>query len=277
LGFFYLISQNTTEKGILLSDQGIYFDQRFDTSIEALLPLPFFHSCDAIHLKSILDYGAVKLMPCKEYGEDLLYTFYGKPGFKSSNSRNSRAGYLMPLCFIVRYEFVTGIHRAVAFDSGAYNIGLYKDHLHKSMKLHQFHLTPEKDSLRKMVQYFYESNEKYFVGEPKGVIDYDPLHTPIESYLSILRCTYQTEFDDRKGCLEAQLKYEIPIHKDAIEAVIMPSHLMTSPTVQRKIIDQGIPVLPVLNYGVAQGNYYVHVLELTRSFLVQNRLMKNDW
>jgi len=212
-------------------------------------------------------------MPCREYGEDLVYLFYGKPAFKSSNTLSSRAEYLMPLCFMINHDFVTNMRRAVAFDSGAYNKGLYKDHLHAGMQLREFHLTPEKDSLRKMVQYFYGTNEQYFEGVAKEPADFDPVHAPVVSYLSMLRSMHQTGFDDRKGSLEVQVDYEIPLHSDAIGAVILPKHLSLSMQVRSKLHDQGIRVLTITNYGVAQQYYYVHILELTRSLLVQNQLL----
>jgi hypothetical protein len=250
-----------------------YLDERFDTSSKQLNSLPFFHSCEAIHLQGILDNNAIQPQHCDVYNENLLYLFYGKPAYKPSELANSNLKFLMPVCFIIKYDAIKAIKRAVAFDSGAYH--LYTDHLHPSMKPEEFHLTPIKDTVKKVVHYFFNNNERYFEGRARKDLDYDPLHFQIESYHSIITSDHKTGVDDRKAAIEVQLDYEIPLNSNIIEAIILPKSLALSPIIQGKCLDtlQGIQLLSIPNYGVAAKNYYVYVLEMTKDFLIGKNLM----
>lgn len=121
--------------------------------------------------------------------------------------------------------------RVVAFDSGAYD--LYAEFTHKSMKREEFHLSPNKDALNKIIDFFFADNDAYYNGDAKKVLsEYDPVHFQVESYHSILISNHKTELDDRKSSIEVQLDYPIPLNNTNVEAVILPKHLAGSPTIK---------------------------------------------
>src|SRR5687768_5724141 len=97
-----------------------YLDQRFSSTVLNCPLLPFFHCCEAVFLQSILDSEQLEPRYCNEYGEHLLYLFYGRPAYKSGEINNSRLTFMMPLCFIIKHDAVNLIKRIVAFDSGAF-------------------------------------------------------------------------------------------------------------------------------------------------------------
>lgn len=252
--------------------KGQYFDERFTATTIKHPELPFFHSCDAIYLQAILTSGELKPRPCKVYGEDLLYLFYGKPAYKSGELTNSTLNHMMPLCFIINNNAVTTIKRIIPFDSGAFDG--YSDHLHKSMTREEFQLTPSKEAINKTVDYFFAGNDLYFNGVAKKEIIFDPIHFQIESYHSIITNGSKSNVDDRKASLEVQLDYSIAVNKSNIEAVILPKSLALSPTIKDVLIDSlGIDVIPITNYGVAAKDYYVHVLEKTKNYLIGKKLL----
>jgi hypothetical protein len=252
-----------------------YLDERFIAATVPQPPLPFFHSCEAIHLQPILDSGELQPRHCKVYDENLLYSFYGKPAYKSGDTSNSRLNFMMPLCFIINYGAILSMKRLVAFDSGAFS--LYKDHLHESMTREEFELTPSKDTLNKMVNYFYDNNDAYFNGKAKKELDYDPVHFQLESYVSLLTTDHKGEVDDRKASLEVQLDYSIPLNSSTIDGVILPKMLSESPTVKKILSDTlGIKMIPITNYGVTSRDYYVHVMEKTKEYLVGKKLLNGS-
>jgi hypothetical protein len=253
-----------------LADQ--FLDQRFLSPATTHPPLPFFHCCEAKFLQSILDDLALVPRYCGVYNEDLLYAFYGKPAYKPGKPINSRLTFMMPLCFIVNHDAITSIKRLVAFDSGAFP--MYKDHLHESMTRREFELTPLKASLYKMVNFFYEDNDAYFNGQAKKVVDYDPIHSQLEGYHSLLITDHKTEVDDRKASLEVQLDRPIPINSSTIEAIILPKSQAESPIVKGILFDTlHIPLITITNYGVMSRDYYVDVMEKTKQFLVGKKLL----
>lgn len=255
-----------------MNNRNKYLDQRFPGGVKAPpLPLPFFHSCDAESLQGILKKGYLRPNPCTEYNnEKLLYLYYGKPAYKSSEKSNSRLDFLLPVVFFINYDAVRAIKRAMAFDSGAWH--LYKPYVHKSMKREEFELTPEKESLIKMVEFFYGSNELYFVGDPKTSLEYDSFHHQIKVVHSVIKGDQKMELDDRKGAFEVQLAYPIPLNKNTIEAIILPSHLNDSAIISGILKKKGIRTIPIINYGVKSDAYYVHIMEIVREHLIKKNL-----
>ncbi len=151
---------------------------------------------------------------------------------------------------------------------------MYKDHLHESMTRREFELTPLKASLYKMVNFFYEDNDAYFNGQAKKVVDYDPIHSQLEGYHSLLITDHKTEVDDRKASLEVQLDRPIPINSSTIEAIILPKSQAESPIVKGILFDTlHIPLITITNYGVMSRDYYVDVMEKTKQFLVGKKLL----
>jgi hypothetical protein len=249
----------------------LYLDQRI-TPTEVLLPtLPFFHCCDAVYLQAIIDEQALLPRHCKEYDEELLYLFYGRPAYKSKEPQNSTLGCFMPLCFIINYETVVSIKRMLGFDSGAFSF--YEKHMHGSMTREQFELTPQKGAEKKVVNFFHGNNDDYFSGKAKAEIDYDKIHFQVGSYHSLITDGGKTDVDDRKATIEVQLNTKIPLNSDTIETVILPKHIAESPTVKPFFETLNIPTIGIPNYGVASKLYYVQLLETTRTYLIAKKLL----
>ena len=135
-------------------------------------------------------------------------------------------------------------------------------------------MQPTKDALNKMVHYFFNGNDPYFIGDAKKSLDYDRVHFQVEGYHSIITGVHKTIEDDRKGSLEVQLDYPIALNESNIEAIILPEALALSPMIKHTITDTlHIPMIPVINYGVVAKDYYVHVLEETRKLLIKKKLL----
>jgi len=252
-----------------------YLDERF-TLVPNIHPaLPFFHTCEALHLQSILDSGELQPQYCDVYKENLLYLFYGKPAYKTSELKHSDLNFLMPLCFIINYDAVSSIKRILAFDSGAFK--RYSEHMHNAMKPEEFELTPTKDTLNKMVDFFYDGNDPYFNGQVKKEVKFDSIHFQLESYYSLISSGSRDEVDDRKSTFEVQTEDPITLNNKNIEAIILPQMLAESPIVEDKLKKAlGIPLISIKNYGVASQLYYVNVLEKAKDFLVTQKLLNGD-
>jgi hypothetical protein len=178
----------------------------------------------------------------------------------------------MPLCFIINHDAISTIKRLVAFDSGAFK--MYSPYLHTSMSRKEFELTPLKESLYKMVNFFYENSDAYFNGRAKKDVVYDPIHSQLEGYHSLLISDHQTDIDDRKTTIEVQMNQPIPINSTTIDAIILPKNLAESPTVKGILSDDlKIPLITITNYGVMAKNYYTDMMEKTKEFLIGKKLL----
>ncbi|SDF14220.1 hypothetical protein SAMN05216464_11398 [Mucilaginibacter pineti] len=250
-----------------------FFEERFTANPVNQPQLPFFHSCDAYYLQSIL--ANKKLIPreCKVFNnEKLLYLFYGRPAYKSALTENSSLISRMPVCFIFKPACNMDMKRICAFDSGGYS--LYESFMHPGMTVDNFLMTPNITSVHKTVDYFYDNNLGYFTGNPKNQISYDPIEFHIESYYNLLKDSSANKRDDRKASIEIQLNHELELTPDTLAAVILPSNLAGSAMVRRIITDElGAEIISIPNYGVASNGYYALIMEKTKEFFIKQNLI----
>jgi hypothetical protein len=252
-----------------------YLDEYITVATPSYPVLPLFHTCDAFYLRNILENGAIMPQLCDVYNEDLTYTFYGKPGYKSRLEKNSKAGFLMPVCFIINSSFISTVKRMLPFDSGGFS--RYAPYLHEGMRRDDFQLTPSMSVLQQVLEFFYDSPDAYFLGKPKEKIVFDPIYSHVEGYHALISTNNCEESDDRRACFEVQVENPIPINNQAIQAVILPSHLALSPFVQNNLIHKhNIPVMQIPNYGVISSQYYVHYLEKVKEFLILKKLINGN-
>ncbi|GAA4334943.1 hypothetical protein [Flaviaesturariibacter amylovorans] len=252
-----------------LSDQ--FLDERIVAAGAAHPALPLFHCFEAIYIQRILDSMQLKPRLCNVYHEELLYLFYGKPSYKSAND-NSNPGYLSPVCFMINWNAVPSIKRALAFDSGAFD--RYDGFFHKSMGREEFQLNPNIDAIRKIIDFFYYSNTRYFKGQARQELPpYDQVHYQVEGYHSLITSSRESTTDDRRATIEIQLDYPIDITSDNIDAIVLPEHLDKSPTVRRILDGLSIPTLSYSDFGVASRNYYVHLLDKVQKLMIDKKLL----
>jgi len=248
-----------------------YFDERFNIPDISTDLLPFFHSCDAFFFRKILTEKKLKPSECTIFkNEELLYLFYGKPAYRSSNNASSGLHSLLPISFILRTDSIDKIKRIAPFDTGAFNLGLFKEYLHPGMELKNFFLTPRKESIAKTVDYFFANNEHYYLGRPKQDIKFDALDFEVESYYNLIKGVGQSKVDDRKASIEIQSESEIELTKDSVEAIIMPDNFITSEFIQDIVFDQlQAEVITYESYGIPSDNYYSEILSLTKEYLIK--------
>ncbi len=252
-----------------------FFDDKLQGSAPISPLLPFFHSCDAFNLRSILEKKELLVTRCKVFkDEELLYLFYGKPAYKSHHTESTKLNAFLPVCFILDIDHIFDIKRIIPFDSGAFKKGLYDNFMHPGMTLELFYMRPEKRSIGKTINYFYESNKNYFMYQPKEQVPHDPLDFEIESYLSLIKGEAQSKADDRKACIEIQLGANINLNSGVLKAVILPKSFMLSPLVTEVLSNTlKAELITYESYGVGSNLYYAKILDLTRDYLKNHSLV----
>lgn len=240
--------------------------------------LPFFHSCDGFYFRAILENRKLATSKCSVFNdEELLYLFYGRPAYKSANQKSTSLPFFFPVAFILNSESIGDIKRIAPFDTGAFKKGLYSAYLHENMSIDKFLLRPEKATISKAINYFFESNEDYFLGKPKNEIKYDAFDFEVAAYHNLIKNASQTNEDDRKASFEIQLEHEILLTEESLEAVIMPVDFKNAELVQEIIVKElKAKVIFYDSFGIASGNYYANVLSLTKSYLIQKCCLNDN-
>jgi hypothetical protein len=252
-----------------------FFDEKFNFSVKAQGLLPFFHSCDAFFLTSILEQKKLAPAKCTIFkNEKLLYLFYGRPAYKSSIKEAAGLHSLLPVSFILNADAINDIKRIAPFDTGAFKFGLFKEYIHPGMKLDTFFLTPDKKSISKTVSYFFDTNEQYYASKPRKQVEFDVLHFEIESYYELLKGVGKGKVDDRKASIEIQLQSGIPLNNKTVEAVILPENFLSSKIIRQKVINElKAEVITYEAFGVPSNHYYTEVLSLTKSYLTKKKYL----
>lgn len=245
-----------------------FLDSKFGDEKVAGELLPLFHSCDAYWARSIISEKKIKPLFCNVFKEQLAYLFYGRPAYKNSTTQSSKLNAMFPVSFIIKSAGVKPVKRLAPFDTGAFWKELYKDFLHKGMRVENFLLSPDINTIPKFIHFFFETNEAYYKGEPRPAVTFDSMDFEIESYFELIRARWQSGADDRKASIEVQIDRELEMTQHNVEAIVIPSHLKSSSYVQDVVIGEwNAEVITYTSYGVTSGNNYTLLLHLVREYL----------
>lgn len=256
-----------------------YFDDRIISVSEALPLLPFFHCCDAYYIESILESGILDTYECNVFNkEKLLYLSYGKPAYKSKNDVNNDLNFLLPVCFVINSRNVDNIKRIFPFDTGGFE--KYKEYMHDKMTLNDFIMNPNSTALSKIINFFYAGNTDYYDGNARKTVDFDPIHFPVEAYHKLITGHERRIANDRKASIEIQLDKPLKLIENSVIAIIVPEIIASSDYVQRKVNQLKADLVTFrTKAGIAPGDYYFHLLEITKEYLFKKKILsiKSKW
>jgi len=244
------------------------FDDRFTVSDVVPYSLPFFHSCDGFTFREILESGKLCASPCRIFKkENLLYLFYGRPAYKSSDDLSHIQGSLLPMIFILKNSICITEKRIAPFDTGAFKRGLFKEYMHPKMKVDSFLMTLGQRGIQKTITYFFGSNENYYYGIPEALLDYDPMNFEIKSYHDLIKSTIPKKADDRKASIEIQIGHDIQLSKDTVEAVVCPKEFTKSELFKRVVKEQWeADEITYVSHMVPSKSYHPLVLHLLQEY-----------
>jgi hypothetical protein len=196
--------------------------------------LPAVHVTSVTAFGSVLEEGVLNLHQCKFYKEDLCYFFYGKPAYRIRSGGDAATRILgnAAVCFLFDLSLMPRVHRAFAFDTGAYFGERYDDFLPDGMKMDDFGLPSDCKWLGRLVSTFFGKNEDYYRGEPKPRIAPPALDRASEVYKSVIQCATSAVFDDRACTCEIQFNEPISLEGNGLLAVVIPDQLFDDPEVR---------------------------------------------
>tara|TARA_R110000744_G_scaffold380483_2_gene501416 strand:+ start:4588 stop:5349 length:762 start_codon:yes stop_codon:yes gene_type:complete len=231
--------------------------------------LPIFHSCDSLFFKKIITERCIKVRDCKIFDEKLSYFFYGKPAYKSREV-NSKLSSFLPTSFILDLDNLDSLKRMAPFDTGAFADNLFDRYMHPAMTIYDFLLTPKKETLLKLVSFFYGNNENYLKAKLKPSFTCDSMEFEVESYKSMIIETAISTSDERKTSIEIQSVKDVSIESGILKAIILPSSFLASPNIESLMKEVEFEILPYEDFGQLSNNHYNDVFRLTREYFENN-------
>ena len=208
-----------------------YERTRFDgvieeTSVDASMPLfPLIHKADSIRqpgkegfvASDIFRSGRINPVPCDVFGEDLVYTFVGRPSYRELR---------FPVCFIIR-PAPELLQNVFVFDTGAYYTNRYGKVVDNLLDINLFRISADPKSLRRFITYMFGNNENYYFSLPLHEDPSEIMNSEEEyAYLTLgkIMTFHKANFDTRCRTIENILRTPICL-REYLQAIILPRSL----------------------------------------------------
>jgi hypothetical protein len=220
--------------------------------------LPLIHITGMDKAQEILSSRQLEPQSCQHFlthdgaSEKLVYLSYGRPSYRRKNagltntSPNSK-----PVAFIFRSDAIKGIvHRVFPFDTGGFFGKFFETWLTPPYPILDYALNNNIDSARKVVKYFFGSNEKYFKAIVKdNLANVDTLDITINQYINMIRFKGIGVADDRRLAIEVQLAQPLRITANTLMNIIVPDEAVNSQRL--KMLMRGLTLAP--DYYLSEG------------------------
>jgi hypothetical protein len=225
---------------------------------EASPRLPFVHTTDAYRLVNTLEDGELIPRPCTVFSrEPLIYLFYGRPSYRVNASEPpTTLEHYLPVCLLLRSDRPYPIKRVFPFDSGGFDRSLYVDALHRDMQLPDFSLLPDPATPGRLVSLFFDSAADYLRSHPKTNLSFDPAEPEAQSYYALISQRLSNSVDNRVSAIEIQVEGKLTLAGN-VEAIVLPSPLLDSPTISHQLKALGVAPLPYLQIDRQRPSEYV--------------------
>src|ERR1043166_7996454 len=132
--------------------------------------LPLAHGTKAILLRDILGAGKIELPdePCRTLGERLIFTFYGRPSYRiNPNIGGLKRPASAPTYILLKPKAFESAYIAHPLDTGAFRLEVYAAPIHREINAVDFAFGASEDAIKKVVYYFFGSNDSYMVNVPR--------------------------------------------------------------------------------------------------------------
>ncbi len=211
--------------------------------------LPLTHITKAIRARDILIDGRLQPAFCNVLKRNLLYTFYGRVGFRVTGEEIISVERLCPICIVLKGDLIDRASEIFPFDTGAYNARRYEHQIDEEFNLDDFSLSGDSSRVNRLIARIYPNKSDYVVGDTSNVSDPDLISKKsefeVQAYMDLIRSFGRNEPDDRVSAMEVSFSDPISL-KDSVLCVIAP-HTLVEPGNSGhwlNMLGGNVPVLP---------------------------------
>jgi len=186
--------------------------------------MPLTHCTKSEYFFDMIREGAISKRPCKVFGEELVYLFYGRPSYRPyAETANTSLDAFRPVALLFRPEAIAAIRRIHPFDTGAFANGLYGHFIPGHARMQNYEIRPDLEAASKSVSFFFGSNRNYYLGRTAPGASAPPANPTVSSLLGMFQARGLSEVDDRRSAIEVQVAADVKLDSDAIMAICLPS------------------------------------------------------
>ena len=209
--------------------------------------LPLIHKADSVkdperNRLTAMDYlisGVIPVVPCKVFGEDLAYTYIGRPAYRELTE---------PVCFILKPEPEL-LQNIFLFDTGAYYGDRYRRIIDEGLDIDLFRIPADRESVIGFIECYYGTNENYLLSHSVNVNEFSERESEEEfAYLLLehIRSFNDLDFDERCRTLENILRTPISL-QTYLQGVILPRSLRENEKVA-PFCDKNSGIIDIMTY-----------------------------
>jgi hypothetical protein len=236
--------------------------------------LPLIHATDIHSFRDIRETGVLNPALSNDFDENLVYLFYGRPGYRIGARSLSRSDYaFLPVCFVFKATAVTEIARIYPFDTGAYTAELFQQFLHPRMTLNAFSLGADPIAPQRLVTAFFQNNSNYFFGRYRRDLQFEIEQLEAQTYYDIISQTGEIQPDDRRYTVELQTRNPVVL-TGSLLCVVLPTQALQCDAIKESVDLWGAQcrTYPVIR-GFRMTEYHGLVVDRVLTFLQEEELL----
>lgn len=244
----------------------------------SLKTLPLIHTTPAFFFRDIMLSKKVNATLCKVFNESYLYSFYGIPAYRIGGTDSTDHIHNLSVCLVLDLNYLPNIERVFPFDSGAVScIDEVKNQLGRN-NLEDFELSNKIDDVKKLVSYYYTSNQNYL---DRSVTlssnSLQPTQFEIKTYLDLISSRFdKVVYDDRISTIEVIFKDDILLNSDSIKHIILPERLYQGIDIQN-FINKDLNITNPGLYYTSTGSpsqYFGSIYQKYREYADSNKIFQ---
>ncbi|MDE8763646.1 MULTISPECIES: hypothetical protein [Rhizobium] len=222
--------------------------------IEECNPLPLIHITPAYRFAEIIPGDELIPVWCEIFQQELIYTFYGRPAYKSQDMVNSELEFNWPIVLLFDHANVGEIKRIMPFDSGAFNDRIYANYFHKDSQMLDFELPGDIGYATALASIFYTSPQRYMTANADrnpniGLSHFEAQGVQALNQVPVFSRRTGERRDERSSTIEVQIGEKIKLI-DNVMAIILPQQYVDHEEIMDAVARWHLPTKNIRYYDM---------------------------
>jgi hypothetical protein len=186
--------------------------------------MPLTHITKGVVAADIAKAGVIHPQNDKVFSEPLAYFFYGRPAYRVSGDSVVKIEAACPFCFIFDAAMIEKAKSIFAFDTGAFEMRLYKHIIFDEMNAEDFSLGQDRHRPNRLISAVFGSRQTYFDGDTSKIANPESISKNWDfharAYLHLLTSPGRNEPDDRVCSIEVIFGEPVSLKGNLLAAIV---------------------------------------------------------
>ena len=229
--------------------------------------MPLTHISGGFGAQDIVSSGTIETRKCKVMNEELIYSFYGRAGYRVGETGAINLEGYCPFCFVLDGNLLNKSEAIFPFDTGAYENRIFKPYMGDSVSYSDFEISHDTSLPNKLISTVFQNKENYFNADKAKINDKDTVSSAgdmhVQSYISLISAPNRNGPDDRVSSIEVLFSKNINISQN-LKAIIVPHTLWNNTSEAewlKTLAKSNIEIATYAFYGGRSADHYHALIE----------------